>query len=154
MVALDANARAQGFKSGIQRMSMAQKVFRKVSAGRFKERALKPFFALYEAVSFRDRLRNEMCSSGLDPEDSATAICFIDPDLSGLYSVKLIPGDEAKILDKMEKLQAVTIGLVIAIRDRQKDERIIKAYPFLKGDQSLKWLSEVLDREEVKRYVN
>lgn len=154
MVALNQAARDKGFNRGLKRMSMAQKVFRKVAAGRFKERALRPIFALSEACAFRDKVQSEMKAAGLDSKDCATAIVFVDSDLSGLYSVKLNPGEENRVLDKMMSIEAVTVGLVIAIRDREKDERILKAYPFLKGEQSLKWLSEVLNRQEVQQYVN
>lgn len=95
-----------------------------------------------------------MESSGLSVEDCATGIVFVDPDLTGVYALKLVPGEETRVLDKMMQITAVTVGLVIAILDRERDERIIKAYPFLKGDRALQWLSEVLDREEVQQYVN
>lgn len=82
------------------------------------------------------------------------AIVFLDSELSGLYSVKLTPGEEVRIFDKMEKIKAVTIGLIVAIRDHErKSEAFVKAYPFLKGEQAVKWLSEVLDRAETRAYV-
>lgn len=150
---LNQEARGRG-NLGWKRMSAAQQVFRKVAAGRFKERALTPVYALAEACSFRDRVFAGMNEAGLKPEDSAVGIVFLDSDHSGLYLVKLTPGAESSVLDKMMKITAVTIGVVVVIRDHERDHRLIKAIPFLKGEQALKWLSQILDREEVSTYVS
>lgn len=151
---LDNAARKRGGHEMQRSMTVAQRVFRKIASGRFKERALQPISALDEACKFRNRLEIAMEEARLSREDCATGIVFVDADFSGLYSIKLSPGEEARVLEKMMQIQAVTVGLVIAIRDRERDERIIKAYPFLKGNQALQWLSEVLDREETARFVN
>jgi hypothetical protein len=154
---LDNEARARGGRELQRTMTTAQRVFRRIASGRFKERALTPAYALAEACAFRDRLESDMQKQGLEPGDCATAIVFVDAegDAAGVYAIRLKHGEETSVLDKMMQIKtAVTIGLVIAIMDRERDERILKAYPFLKGEQSLKWLSGVLDRQEVREYVN
>lgn len=154
MVALDKAARERG-NLGWRRTTVAQRVFQKLSAGRFKERALTPLYALAEACAYRDRLVAGMTNAQLKTEDCAAAIVFVDSDLQGLYSVKLKPGDETKVLDKMIQINAVTVGLVIVIRDHERNgERMLKAIPFLKGERARQWLSEVLDREDTPSYVN
>jgi hypothetical protein len=95
-----------------------------------------------------------MTNAGLDAKDAATAIVYTDSNLSGVYSVKLKSGEETKVLDEMLKITAVTVGLVIAIHDREADKRLLTAIPFLQGDQALKWLSEILDRQEKPTVVN
>jgi hypothetical protein len=142
--------------AGFRRLSVVQKVFAKVSAGRFKEKAYTPVYALAEACSFRDRVLVRMTEAGLKQSDAATAIVFADYDLTGIYSVKLVPGEEQRVLEKMMLVKAVTVGVVVGLRDHERDGQImLRAIPFLKGPQALKWLEEVLDREETKKgFVN
>jgi hypothetical protein len=135
-------------------MTAAEKVFARFSSMRFPQKALLPTNALAVACTFRDMILQAMKEAGLSPQDCAMSIVIADTNLENRHTLRIECGKEADLCALMVQMPAVTLGVVIAILDREQDKRLLRAFPFVYGDRALQWLSDALDEQEMPSLAN
>ena len=121
-----------------------------------QNRMMMPPDALAEVCEMRDKLRDSMAKSGLNPSDSATGIVFwLAIDEPPQVSVVRV-GRETEVLNKMHdtKHMAVTIGALFALKDHERGITRRWEHPFLRSEEAIALLEKALDSQELKAAVN
>jgi hypothetical protein len=162
MVPYQSRKALKNLRAGIDKMegklTVADKVYRSFRAGRpfKKDRMMMPQDALAEVCEMRDKLRDSMSESGLNPDDSATGIVFwLAIDEPPQVSVVRV-GRENEVLDKMcdAKHMAVTIGALFALKDHERGITRRWAHPFLRSHEAMTLLEKALDSQEIQNAAN
>jgi hypothetical protein len=148
MAALTADERAKGFRAMQDRMTSAQRVRRRLNAGRSP--ALPDSLSILDAVRRlsieADRARKEMLQEQLDPEDIHLGLLFSisTPSEDGLQEsvgAKWLgaPGKVGDFIAGLEKLtgrsRLLFLGIVWGVLDREANKGIMWARPLVTGPE-------------------
>jgi hypothetical protein len=88
----------------------------------------------------------------LSPEDCRVHVCYIDTGFTGVFSHPLVKGKEAELIDYLSGQPVLMLGLLFAIRDREKDEgngEVVGVRPFLVTPRIEKWLIDLKTRAQM-----
>jgi hypothetical protein len=154
---LNKRARQAGREAMEEKLTKAARVYRTFRQGLKVKRdeMLDPVQGLALVCSLRDRLNTAMKEADLDPKDCATAVVFAQrPELTSGFSVRVREGKEHEVLNQMVGCDALICGAVFALRDREKPQRYLWAYPFVTGPKSLELLNTALDSQGAEIFSN
>ena len=118
---------------------------------------LEPIKGLAWVDQWRTRLEQTVVAEGLNPEtDCRTAVVYAcrRPELTDGHMLVLKPGREIDILTAMQECDAVIIGAVFALVDREKPRRWVWAYPVALREDILALLNQALDKQEKEIFQN
>ncbi len=147
MMALTASARSKGFQAMRDRMTAAQRVRRKLNAGRTPAlpKSLSILEAVKRLVTEADRARNAMLDEQLDPDDVHLGLIFFvaipaEDGFQESIGAKWIgvPGKVGEFIAGLEKMQGHSklefLGIVWGLIDRESKEARMWAKPLTAGE--------------------
>jgi hypothetical protein len=104
-------------KIAAENMSKEQRVHRQLQSGPLKRELRNAKETVWTAAGFYRQAREAMTAQGLTfGEDTfAMVVCYLSPDLTTLWTLKYIPGEEQKLNEELNQSCGVIIGLMFGV---------------------------------------
>lgn len=112
------------------KMTKVQRLHRALQSGPLKSELR----TVSESIHAARALYKQIEVAGIVPKDFAVNIAYVTPDLSALFTVPFVPGQEAAIQAELSGpgTCSIMVGLTFGLRDLEAGNWIVGVRPFLK----------------------
>jgi hypothetical protein len=136
-------------------MTKAEKLHQAFSAGRPPLSEFRtPSEAVRSAVVLLRGIQGTMSDPkfSLNPDDCAVHVAYVDPSFTGAFTMPVVIGQEADLIAKLESQPVIMLGLLFALKDRERDpegnDAVVGVRPFIVTPRTVQWMTDLRERAE------